>query len=429
MTAGARAAGPLRILFVTTDSFPPFRPAAKAIFAEELARRGHRIDWLMQAESPAIAGGERAFGNGTAYVAETDGGESRWRRLRKFWLGLRNDLKIFGLLKQGGYSLVQTKDTYITALIAIAAAKRYRVPFFFWLAYPHAEAWLYTARQGIARYRLFYSLRGVLQKFLLYKIIMPCARHVFVQSEQMRNDVAAEGIPFEKMTAVPSSLNLADLASRTEVQGERVEKPAAERWILYLGTLVRERELDFLIRVLAIVRERVPATKLLLVGRGEQPEDEAALRREAQRLGLSDALEITGWLPMQRGWDYVRAADVCLSPYLPIPILRSTSPTKLVEYMALGRPVVANDHPEQSLVLKQSGAGLVTPWVEQSFAEAVIHLLLHEEEARAMGRAGRAFVEQYRTHTRMADLVESRYRAVLAEILANTRSAAYGFTE
>ena len=34
----------LEILFVTSDLFPPFRPAAKAVFAEGLAARGHRID-------------------------------------------------------------------------------------------------------------------------------------------------------------------------------------------------------------------------------------------------------------------------------------------------------------------------------------------------------------------------------------------------
>jgi glycosyltransferase involved in cell wall biosynthesis len=208
-----------------------------------------------------------------------------------------------------------------------------------------------------------------------------------------------------------------------------VEKPPGERWMLYLGTLVGERHLDFLVRVLARVREAVPETKLLLVGAGERPWDEEALRREAERLGVASALVIPGWLPMQRGWDYVRAADVCLSPYFPIPMLRSTSPTKLVEYMALHKAVVANDHPEQTLVVKESGAGIVTTWDEGEFADAVVYLLRNEEETRAMGRAGRAYVERYRTHRHMADVVENRYRAVLAEFLASDGAAAYGLTD
>jgi glycosyltransferase involved in cell wall biosynthesis len=167
----------------------------------------------------------------------------------------------------------------------------------------------------------------------------------------------------------------------------------------------------------------------MLVGRGEQKEDEAALLAEAAKLGVADAVTITGWLPMQRAWDYVRAADVCLSPYSPISILRSTSPTKLVEYMALSKPVVANDHPEQSLVVQQSGAGIVTGWDEAAFAGAVTYLLEHEREAEAMGRAGRAFVERYRTHRHMGELVESRYKAALGEAAGASGAAAFGLSE
>jgi glycosyltransferase involved in cell wall biosynthesis len=423
----AKPAAPLKILFVTSDTFPPFRPAAKAIFAEELARRGHRIDWLLQAESPKAPHGTQGFGNGTAFVAATDGGGSRWRRVRKTLLSLRNDCRIFGLLKRGQYSLVQAKDVYLAGILALLAAKRYRVPFLYWLAYPHADFYLYAARIGTARYRFFYYLRGAAQKFLLLKIIVPAAQHVFVQSEQMRKDLAAEGVPFEKMTPVPSSLNLDGMTA--EPGSPPIQKPPGERWILYLGTLVGERHLDFLVRVLAAVREAVPKTKLLLVGAGERPWDEEALRREAERVGVADSLVITGWLPMQRGWEYVRAADVCLSPYFPIPMLRSTSPTKLIEYMALRKAVVANDHPEQTLVVSESGAGIVTPWEERAFADAVVHLLQHEQEARAMGDAGRVFVERHRTHRHMADVVENRYRAVLAETPASDGRAAFGFMD
>ena len=97
--------------------------------------------------------------------------------------------------------------------------------------------------------------------------------------------------------------------------------------------------------------------------------------------------------------------------------------------MALGRPVVANDHPEQSLVLRHSGAGFVCPWDEQSFADAVVEILRNEAGAEVMGRAGRAFVEQYRTHSRLGDVVEACYRRVLDEKTGGPRHAAWGIAE
>ena len=150
----ARADEKLDILFVTSDLFPPFRPAAKAVFAEGLAARGHRIDWLLQAAEPAGASGEQRFKGGMAYVAATNAGGSRLARFKRHLADVRNDLRVFGLLKKHRYSLVQIKDKYFGALIAIVAAKLHGVPVFYWLAYPHGEASLYAARSGVARYRL-----------------------------------------------------------------------------------------------------------------------------------------------------------------------------------------------------------------------------------------------------------------------------------
>src|SRR5688572_12675402 len=201
----------LEILFVTSDLFPPFRPAAKAVFAEGLAARGHRIDWLLQAAEPASPCGVRRFKGGVAYVAPTSSGGTRRARLKRHLANVRNDLRVFALLKRNRYSLLQIKDKYLGALIAIAAAKLHGVPVFYWLAYPHGEASLYAARSGVARYGLIYRLRGAVQRWLLYRVIMPSCAHVFVQSEQMRLDVAREGIPLDGMTAVPSSVNLREL--------------------------------------------------------------------------------------------------------------------------------------------------------------------------------------------------------------------------
>ena len=101
----------------------------------------------------------------------------------------------------------------------------------------------------------------------------------------------------------------------------------------------------------------VPTARLYVVGRGDDPEDETFLESEAARLGLQSSVVFVGQLPQAQALRYVREADVCVSPFYPTPVLRSTSPTKLVEYMAMGKAVVANDHPEQKRVIEESGAG------------------------------------------------------------------------
>jgi glycosyltransferase involved in cell wall biosynthesis len=217
----------------------------------------------------------------------------------------------------------------------------------------------------------------------------------------MRDDLAREGVDPARMQVVPMGVAPVD-----EARIEPARLPPAA--LVYIGTLLKTRNLDILVRVLARVREQVPDAVLYMVGPEELPGDADVLRREAARLGIGDALVVTGRLERSAALGYVAGAAVCLSPFYPTPILNSTSPTKLVEYMALGRPVVANDHPEQRLVLAESGAGICVGWDEEEFAHACIALLEDPERCRAMGVRGRAWVAENRTYTAIADEVEAR---------------------
>jgi glycosyltransferase involved in cell wall biosynthesis len=111
----------------------------------------------------------------------------------------------------------------------------------------------------------------------------------------------------------------------------------------------------------------------------------------------------------------VRNADVALSPFFPTPILLSTSPTKLVEYLSLGLPVIANDHPEQRLVLRQSRGGICVPWGSRHFARAVAWLArLNSEQRRKIGARGRQWVKENRSYERIATMLEEKYLALLS---------------
>ncbi len=76
--------------------------------------------------------------------------------------------------------------------------------------------------------------------------------------------------------------------------------------------------------------------------------------------------------------------------------------------MAVGKAVVANDHPEQSLVISESKAGICVPYEEDAFAQAILHLLNHPEEVKKMGIRGREYVEKHRSYEQIADLVERK---------------------
>jgi glycosyltransferase involved in cell wall biosynthesis len=399
------------MLVVSSDTFPPKRVDVSVLFGEELAGRGHRIDYILQSEQPCPVPYVAEWGGGQVWVGPTNLGTSRLSRTLKHIRGIAHDLILFRRLRQGDYDLIEVKDKFVSGVLALIAARLYRKPYVFWLSYPFAEEYLFKAREGTARYPLLYLIRGLAFNILLYRIILPGADHVMVQSEQMRRDLAQRGIPRAKMTAVPMGIK-PERFERPAIKAPRSLIPAGELCFLYLGTLNRVRHLDFLVRVLAKVREDLPRARLYVVGAGDHPGDEQLLVDEAERLSVRDALVMVGQLPQAEALRYVLEADVCVSPFFPTPVLNSTSPTKLVEYLALGKPVVANDHPEQKLVLDESGGGYCVPWDEDRFAAAVVKLLRAPEAAARMGENGRRYVLEHRSYARIADVVEATFRQI-----------------
>jgi glycosyltransferase involved in cell wall biosynthesis len=188
---------------------------------------------------------------------------------------------------------------------------------------------------------------------------------------------------------------------------------AGRRVLVYLGTLDRNRQIDLLFEMLEIVRRQFPDALLALVGDAEDEGHERWLRSRAEQLGVTGATIWTGWLPIQEGWRYVRAAEVGLSPIPRGPLLDCGSPTKSLEYLALGVPVVGNDNPDQKQVLDEGGGGFCVPLTADDFAHAVCSLLASEPLRRAMACSGQSYVRARRSYELLARTLADKYADLL----------------
>lgn len=182
----------------------------------------------------------------------------------------------------------------------------------------------------------------------------------------------------------------------------------------YLGTLDASRRLEVLVDTLAILhRQGVPAT-LLLVGDSVSRQDRQRLTGRAEELGVARHLEITGMLPRREAMQRILEVDIAVSPIHRTPILDVGSPTKLVEYLAMRLPVVANSHPEQRQILAATRAGVCVPWGARHFARGILWLARQPAAVRAeMADRGQAWVMQHRTYRTLSRDLESRYQALL----------------
>ena len=116
----------------------------------------------------------------------------------------------------------------------------------------------------------------------------------------------------------------------------------------YVGTLEDRVDWELLDQV---ARDR-PDVSLVLIGEPQKP-------RKAKLSGWQEArarclerpnVYLLGWRPQEALAQYIAAFDVCLIPYLVNhPFNQVCSPTKIMDYMGSGRPIVSTALPECTL--------------------------------------------------------------------------------
>jgi glycosyltransferase involved in cell wall biosynthesis len=185
--------------------------------------------------------------------------------------------------------------------------------------------------------------------------------------------------------------------------------------VLYLGRIAQSRKSDFLLDVAAELRRAMPETLLVIAGDAPSEDEMAWMRREIASRGLEEHVLLTGWLPQRAALGYAVRAEVGLSPIPRGALFDVSSPTKLVEYLALGIPSVANDIPDQRLVIEQSGAGLCVPMEARAFADATLRLLNDQALARQFAMRGPAYVKGHRTYDILGRNVAETYKKILME--------------
>lgn len=405
----------MRLLYSARETYPTFRVDLSELFSRQLGDAGWSITWHMRAAVPGAGRIERSELGETVHVGAVARPGLLWA-LRDFAYATAHDLRLWRLVRRGGFDAVQVRDKPFAGFVAALAARAGGIAFFYWMSFPYPEADSFRARDaehplGTAR-RTFYRLRGALTGWLLYRVVLPRADHVFVQSDRMLRDVAGRGIDAARMTPVPMGIDVArvDTAGVPIMADGRLDGRLP---LVYLGTMVRLRRIDVLLHALALVREREPRVVLVMVG--DAPDrDMRFLRSEAERVGVAEHVIFTGFVPIETAWSWVRVAAVCLSPFRPSPILDSCSPTKVVEYLAFGKPVVANHHPDQTAVLESSACGVLVDFSAQGFAAGVLAALSDPALAARAARYGRSWVLKHRDYAAIASALDRRYRDLLA---------------
>lgn len=160
----------------------------------------------------------------------------------------------------------------------------------------------------------------------------------------------------------------------------------------YIGVMGPQDGIDYALRALAHLRHQIGRDDVhsIFMGTGDSFDELVALSRE---LRIDDCVEFTGRVSDEFLQRCLSTADVCLSPDPANPLNNLSTMNKVVEYMAMGRPVVSFELTEARVSAGE--AAVYAPNDDVAAFAGLVDELLDQPERRAeMGELGRRRVEQ-----------------------------------
>ena len=157
----------------------------------------------------------------------------------------------------------------------------------------------------------------------------------------------------------------------------------------FIGTFGKWHGADFLASAVKFIVEQNPNIRFLFVGDGlTMPEAKNIIKKD----NLEEFVVLTGIVPQEDAPKYLAACDILASPHLPMEDGSEFfgSPTKLFEYMAMGKGIVASDLGQISEVLKDNvNAVLVEPGNKNELIEGILKLAANKTLREKLGKKAR----------------------------------------
>jgi glycosyltransferase involved in cell wall biosynthesis len=160
----------------------------------------------------------------------------------------------------------------------------------------------------------------------------------------------------------------------------------------YMGSVSRDRGIDTIFDAIELLARRNCPITFECVGEiSTELSNELAI--EERELAPA-TVNLHGYLPPRYGWKIISHCHIGLAILKPRPNFVGSYPTKMFEYMSFGIPVIVSNFPYYREIVETHRCGLcIDPHSPEALADAIQWLQSCPEEAAAMGRRGRAAVE------------------------------------
>lgn len=229
-----------------------------------------------------------------------------------------------------------------------------------------------------------YGRKGAFYNCLLWAewLTFKAASHSIATNESYREIALTRGgMRPHDVTVVRSGPKL----DRLRITAGNPARKKGRRYLVgYVGVIGEQEGIDLLLQATAhIVRQR-DDVQFAIVGGGTEVEK---LKQLSQSMGLAAFVDFYGRVDDETMIDVLNTADVCVNPDKPTVMNNLSTMNKIMEYMALKKPIVQFDLKE-GRVSAQDASLYANNTDPKDFADKIVWLLEHEPERRRMGEYG-----------------------------------------
>jgi len=350
----------------------------RAIYNDGIARRlvkkGHNVDLILQETKE-----KKQFDDSPYNLIEIKGGNYSIFGEITFMYNL------FKVLFKSDYDIVHCKNPFSSVLVPIL-----------------------LKRLKIKNFKIIYDIRGLWVDFgvtaryfsgflgyFLNKIdisAMNLSDSVISISEELKKELIKRGVKNRIIVTYGDGVDIS-LSDTIKSYNIKEKFKIGGKVVGYLGSISLSRDSDKIIE--AFSRLKDGDIFLIMIG-PVQKNEKQTLKNMVKKYELKNKVFFSGFLPHNTALSYIKSCDVVISYHeKDLPIYNVAVPIKILEYLALGKPIVVPDHKMYTNILTHGKDAYITERNPESFAEGILKVLNDEDLARKLSQNARKTAKKY----------------------------------
>ena len=226
-------------------------------------------------------------------------------------------------------------------------------------------------------------------------------------AESLEDELVAYGVSRDKICIIPNGVDASRFSPEIDGSSIRSQLGFAKDDVVvsFIGTFGPWHGAEVLAQTISKVCANDPHVRYLFIGGGGSYEQ---VKEIVKSSGYEDRVRMIGFVPQLEAPLYLAACDILVSPQIPNPDGTPFfgSPTKLFEYMAMGKAIVASDLDQMGRILQDNKTALLSiPGNVESLSNAIVQLAADSDLRSMLGANAREEVVKKYTWDRHVQII------------------------